>query len=103
MTVLPDIANPELPTAIIRAPTFSIRVLVYDRTSKKNASVPKPPQFITFRTFVGDNIFLDLNLSASIPPHGTTIAITKCGIDPIIPASDGPNPSISSKNLISDF
>ena len=47
MDHIPEIARPELPTAMIRAPTFSILVFVYDKTKRKNASVLNPPQFIS--------------------------------------------------------
>ena len=77
LTDVPEMARPELPTAMIRAPTFSILVFVYDKTKRKNASVPNPPQFITFRTFVGDRIFLVRIRSARTPPQGTTIAMTR--------------------------
>ena len=63
----------------MRAATAPEVLSVNASSSRKNASPPKPPQFISFLTLVVLNTPLVLMKSASCPPKGTIIVITRCG------------------------
>ena len=88
LTLKPEMANPLQATPIVRATVAAVGflwVVAFATTRKNIASIPKPPQLKSFRTLVVDIIPRFLKWSASRPPHGTIIVISKWGRDPITP------------------
>lgn len=88
LTLKPEMAKPLQATPIARATVAAVPflcVVAFATTKKKSASIPKPPQLKSFLTFVVVNIPRLRRWSASNPPQGTIIVISKCGSEPITP------------------
>lgn len=88
LTLKPEMAKPLHATPIARATVAAVPfldVVAWATTRKKSASIPKPPQLKTFRTFVVVIIPRLRRWSANKPPQGTIIVISKCGSDPMTP------------------
>lgn len=88
LTLNPEMANPLQATPKVRASVARLLFLLaaaLATTKKHNASIPKPPQLNNFLTFVVVMIPCFLKWSASRPPQGTMIVISKCGNEPSKP------------------
>lgn len=82
LTLKPEMANPENPTAKIRQRTANALLAVLAMISKNSASMPNPPQLKILRVWVVVNFCDRRKLSAKWPPIGTIMVIIKCGNAP---------------------
>lgn len=82
LTLKPEIAKPEKPTAKIKQHTATKWLLVLAIMIKNSASIPKPPQLNILRTWVVVKRCELRKLSAKCPPIGTMIVIIRWGKAP---------------------